>query len=160
MTTAYDFPLRALTGAPLDLAAFRGRPLLIVNTASQCGFTPQYAGLQSLWDEYKGRGLVVVGVPCNDFGGQEPGTAEEISAFCEGTFKVTFPLSEKRHIRGRAADPLFQWLAHEAGPLGRPLWNFTKYLIGPDGELADWFFCFTTPSAARVKQAVERVVRA
>jgi glutathione peroxidase len=158
MTAAYDFRLTSLQGAPLDLAAFKGRPMLIVNTASECVYTPQYAGLQSLWDSYKDRGLVVLGVPSNDFGEQEPGTSQEIAAFCDLNFKVTFPLSEKRHVRGRAADPLFKWLAREAGIGGWPWWNFTKYLIGRDGMLVDWFFCFTEPSAARVKRAVERVV--
>lgn len=158
MTTAYDFRLTSLKGAALDLAEFRGRPMLIVNTASQCAYTPQYAGLQALWDTYKERGLVVLGVPSNDFGKQEPGTADEIAAFCALTFKVTFPLSDKRHVRGRAADPLFKWLAGEAGVAGRPWWNFTKYLIGRDGKVADWFFCFTAPSAARVTRAVERAV--
>ncbi len=158
MTTAYDFCLTSLKGGPLDLAAFKGRPMLIVNTASYCGFTPQYAGLQALWDKHKKQGLVVLGVPSNDFGNQEPGPAAEIAAFCEGSFQVTFPLSEKRHVRGRSADPLFSWLAREAGPLGWPWWNFTKYLIGRDGTLADWFFCFTKPSAPRVSRAVERAL--
>jgi glutathione peroxidase len=159
MTVAYDFRLMSLRGEPLDLAAFKGRPMLIVNTASRCKYTPQYAALQSLWDMYRERGLVVLGVPSNDFGRQEPGTATEIAAFCAGQFQVTFPLSDKRHVRGRAADPLFKWLADEAGVLGWPWWNFTKYLIGRDGRLMDWFFCFTPPDATRVRRVIERVVR-
>ncbi|MGE3474228.1 MAG: glutathione peroxidase [Rhodospirillaceae bacterium] len=160
MTTVYDFRLTSLRGEVMDLASFTGRPMLIVNTASKCGFTPQYAGLQTLWDTYRQRGLVVLGVPSNDFGRQEPGTAAEIAAFCEGNFRITFPLSEKRHVRGRAADPLFTWLGREAGLLGRPWWNFTKYLIGRDGKLADWFFCFTPPDTERVRRAIEKAVRA
>lgn len=159
MTVAHDFRLTALKGGALDLAAFKGRPMLIVNTASRCGYTPQYAALQSLWEQYKGRGLVVVGVPSNDFGRQEPGTAEEIAAFCEGNFRITFPLSEKLHVRGRDADPLFKWLADEAGLLGWPWWNFTKYLIDREGRLVDWFFCFTPPDAMRVRRVIERVIR-
>ena len=158
MTTAFDFCLAGLKGAPLDLASFRDRPMLIVNTASQCGFTPQYAQLQALWQEYKDAGLVVLGVPSNDFGGQEPGSSAEIAAFCELTFKVTFPLAAKSRVSGNDADPLFKWLAREAGFVGRPWWNFTKYLIGRDGRLVEWFFCFTPPGARRVRRAVEEVI--
>ena len=158
MTTAFDFHLAALKGPPLDLAAFRGRPMLIVNTASQCGFTPQYAQLQALWQEYKDAGLVVLGVPSNDFGRQEPGSNAEIAAFCELTFKVTFPLAAKSCVSGDDADPLFKWLAREAGIIGRPWWNFTKYLIGRDGRLAEWFFCFTPPGARRVRRAVDGAI--
>lgn len=159
MTTAYDFRLKSLQGAPLDLAAFRGRPLLIVNTASKCAYTPQYAGLEALWNEHNDRGLVVLGVPSNDFGYQEPGTSEEIAAFCDLNFRVTFPLAEKVHVRGRAADPLFKWLTREAGLLGRPWWNFSKYLIGRDGQLKNWFFFFTPPHAPRVRRTIEDAVQ-
>jgi glutathione peroxidase len=158
MTGAFDFQLKSLKGGLLDLGAFRGQALLIVNTASECVYTPQYAGLQALWDEYKERGLVVVGVPSNDFRNQEPGSSKEIAAFCDLNFRVNFPLAEKVHVRGKAADPLFTWLAREAGLLGWPWWNFTKYLIGRDGRLASWFFCFTPPDAAHVKRAVERTL--
>lgn len=159
MITAYDFHLSALNGGvPIDLGAYRGRPLLIVNTASACGFTPQYTALQALWDEHKAAGLVVLGVPSNDFGAQEPGSATEITSFCETKFRVTFPLAEKRHVKGPGADPLFKWLADEAGLLGRPWWNFTKYLIGRDGRLVDWFFCATPPDARRVRGAVVKAL--
>jgi glutathione peroxidase len=158
MTTVYDFHLRSLGGAPLDLAAYKGRPILIVNTASRCGFTPQYAGLQTLWETYKARGLVVLGVPSNDFGGQEPGSSNEIASFCQDVFDVDFPMTEKMRVRGQAAAPLFQWLGREAGVLGRPRWNFYKYLVGPDGQLKNWFFCFTPPGAAHVCRAIERTL--
>lgn len=159
MITAYDFHLSSLNGgAAIDLGAYRGRPLLIVNTASACGFTPQYTALQALWDEYKAAGLVVLGVPSNDFGAQEPGSAEEITSFCETKFRVAFPLADKRHVKGPEANPLFKWLADEAGLLGRPWWNFTKYLIGRDGRLVDWFFCATPPDARRVRRAVEKAL--
>lgn len=159
MTTAYDFHLSALNGdAPIDLGAYRGRPLLIVNTASACGFTPQYTALQALWDEYKAAGLVVLGVPSNDFGAQEPGSAGEIASFCETKFRVTFPLAGKRHVKGPEADPLFKWLAHEAGLFGRPWWNFTKYLIGRDGRLVDWFFCATPPGGRRARRAIAKAL--
>jgi len=158
MTTAFDFRLRKLDGTPLDLARFAGRPLLIVNTASKCGFTPHYAGLQALWREFEDAGLVVIGVPSNDFGAQEPGSPAEIAAFCRDSYGITFPVAEKTHVRGAAADPLFQWLAREGGFLARPRWNFYKYLIGRDGRLAAWFTSLTPPGAARVRRAIRRIV--
>lgn len=154
MTTAFDFQLQALDGAPLPLDRFKGRALLIVNTASACGFTPQYAALQSLWNDLKDAGLVVLAVPSNDFGGQEPGTANEISAFCRGSYGVTFPMAAKVPVKGAQAAPLFRWLSREGGFLARPRWNFYKYLIGRDGQLAAWFSCFTPPDAPRVRRAV------
>ncbi|MGE4062639.1 MAG: glutathione peroxidase [Rhodospirillaceae bacterium] len=157
--TVYSFQLTALNGAPLDLSSFRGRPMLIVNTASKCGFTPQYAGLEALWKEWQGEGLVVLGVPSNDFGAQEPGSAIEIETFCRDRYGVTFPMAAKVAVRGPNAAPLFKWLARGAGLPGRPWWNFTKYLVARDGRLADWFFCATPPDAGRVRRAIERVVR-
>lgn len=158
MTTAFDFRLRALDGSPLDLAVFAGRPLLVVNTASRCGFTPQYAALQKLWEDHAASGLVVIGVPSNDFGGQEPGRADEIAAFCGVTYGVTFPLAEKTRVAGRDAAPLFRWLAAEGGFLARPRWNFYKYLVGRDGRLAAWFASVTPPDAARVRRAIARAL--
>ena len=158
MTTVYDFHLRSLSGAPLDLADYKGRPILIVNTASRCGFTHQYAGLQTLSKTYKGRGLVVLGVPSNDFGGQEPGSPAEIAFFCQDLFAVDFQMTEKMRVRGAAAAPLFQWLGREAGLLGRPRWNFYKYLIGSDGRLKQWFFCFTPPGAAHLRREIDQAL--
>ncbi len=160
--TAYDFSLRTLQGQPFPLADLRGRPLLIVNTASQCGFTPQYAALQALQATRGGEtdGLVIIGVPSNDFGHQEPGEAVAIGAFCQANYGVTFPMMEKSPVKGRAAHPLFRWLAQEAGFLGRPRWNFYKYLVGRDGRLADWFPSITAPNSARVIRAIERAVAA
>lgn len=153
-TTAYDFELSALSGKPMPLAAYRGRPLMIVNTASACGLTPQFAGLEALWREFKDQGLVVIGVPSNDFGRQEPHDGEDIGAFCARNYGVDFPMAGKRPVRGRDADPLFRWLARESGVLGRPLWNFHKYLIGRDGKLKTWFSSLTPPDAGRVRRAV------
>jgi glutathione peroxidase len=158
MTTAFDFGLRALDGGSLDLAGFAGRPLLIVNTASKCGFTPHYAGLQTLWRDFGRSGLVVIGAPSNDFGAQEPGCAADIATFCRDSYGITFPMTEKIHVRGVAAHPLFQWLAREGGFFAKPRWNFYKYLIGRDGRLVNWFSCFTEPSAPRVHRAIERAV--
>lgn len=156
--TAYDFELTTLSGRPMPLAAYRGKPLVIVNTASACALTHQYAELETLWREFKDRGLVVIGVPSNDFGRQEPHDAEGIGAFCTRNYGVDFPLAGKRHVRGRDADPLFCWLAREGGLFARPLWNFHKYLIGRDGHLADWFSSLTTPDAGRFRRAVRRLL--
>jgi glutathione peroxidase len=158
MTSAFDFSFAALKGGPLPLAQFRGRPLVVVNTASQCGFTPQYAALQTLWRTHRDDGLVVLGVPCNDFGGQEPGDATAISAFCMQNYSVDFPLTAKVHVRGAETHPLFRWLAQEGGFLSRPRWNFYKYLIGRDGQLHDWFGSITPPSAGRFTRAVGHIV--
>lgn len=153
-----NFRLPGLTGGEIDLSAFRGKPVLIVNTASKCGFTPQYAGLEALWKEYGPQGLAVIGVPSNDFGAQEPGTAQEIAAFCDRTYGVTFPLAAKAHVRGPGAIPLFRWLRAQGGVLSAPRWNFYKYLIGRDGRLAAWFTPLTAPGSARLRRAVKRAL--
>ena len=160
MTLATDFTLATPAGDPLPLSQYAGRPMLVVNTASQCGFTPQYEGLQRLWTEYGDKGLLVLGVPSNDFGGQEPGTDAEIGAFCATRFAATFPLAAKAHVKGRNAVPLFQWLAAEAGALGQPRWNFYKYVIGRDGRLAAWFGSVTKPGSPRLRQAIEHTLAA
>lgn len=151
---AHDFTLPTLTGGTLDLARYRGQPILIANTASQCGFTPQYAGLQRLWTEYHPKGLAVIGVPSNDFGRQEPGDAAEIATFCRVNYGVTFPISAKLHVAGAAAHPLFRYLAGQGGLLARPRWNFYKYLIAPDGTLATWFSTLTKPDSPRIRKAI------
>lgn len=156
--TVYDFDFRSLKGKPLPLAEFAGRPLLIVNTASKCGFTPQYKELEAIWQKYRDEGLVVLGVPSNDFAGQEPGGAAEIATFCETNFGVDFPLTEKVSVKGRDAHPLFQWLAREGGFLSRPRWNFYKYVIGKDGKLVDWFASTTTPGSAKVERALKKAM--
>lgn len=157
MPCAYDFSLPALTGGTVDFAGWKGKPLLIVNTASRCGFTPQYEGLQALWREMEGE-LVVVGVPSNDFGAQEPGSAADIETFCHRNYGVSFPMTEKCHVRGPQATPLFRWLAAEGGFFARPRWNFFKYLINRQGELTNWYSSLTPPSASRLRDAVARVV--
>ncbi|EHH69278.1 glutathione peroxidase [Gluconobacter morbifer] len=161
MTCAYDFSLPGLDGQTIDLSAYRDRPILIVNTASQCGFTPQYEDLQHLWSQY-GRdtddGLVVLGVPSNDFGQQEPGTAKDISTFCHRNYGVSFPMAAKAHVRGPDAIPLFRWLDSQGGFLSRPRWNFYKYLIDRHGRLVKWFTPLTKPASHRVEEAVRRVL--
>jgi glutathione peroxidase len=158
--SAFEFSLPGQDGAKLALAAYTGRPVLIVNTASRCGFTPQYAALQLLWDAYRDRGLVVLGVPSNDFGGQEPGSDAEIRTFCDRNYGVTFPMTAKLPVSGRDAHPLFRFLARQGGFLARPRWNFYKYLIGPDGTLATWFSSLTPPDSRRVRAAIDRALAA
>ena len=160
MSTATDFSLPGLAGGTLDLAAHAGRPMLIVNTASLCGFTPQYAGLQRLHEEYGPRGLLVLAVPSNDFGRQEPGDAAAIGAVCDGRFRVTFPVAAKAPVSGADAIPLFRWLGAEAGMLGRPRWNFYKYLVGRDGRFRTWFGSVTGPDSPKLRRAVERALTA
>ncbi len=138
MTSIYDFEAHSIDGKPVALDQFRNRPLLIVNTASACGFTPQFGGLEKLHQTYGERGLVVLGFPCNQFGSQDPGSNEEIGAFCQKNFGVTFPMMSKIDVNGGDAHPLYQWLAAEApGLLGSKAikWNFTKFLVGKDGRV-------------------------
>jgi glutathione peroxidase len=156
--TAFDFVVDRLTGGTLPLKEFAGRPMVIVNTASKCGFTPQYAALETLWNENRGSGLVVLGVPSNDFGGQEPGSAADIASFCTVNYGVDFPMAAKVPVKGSDAHPLFRWLADEGGFLARPRWNFYKYLIGRDGKLETWFSSITSPSTARFKGAIANLV--
>jgi glutathione peroxidase len=156
--SAYEFSFEALKGGALPLAGFQGRPLLIVNTASRCGFTPQYAGLRGLWQRHRDAGLVVLGVPSNDFGAQEPGSSGEIAAFCEANYGIDFPMTAKVSVRGAFAHPFFRWLAAEGGFLSRPRWNFYKYLIGRDGRLITWFASITAPDSPRLARAIAAAI--
>ncbi len=138
MATVYDFDALQIDGATVRLKKFKGKVMLVVNTASACGFTPQFAGLEALHQTYGRKGLVVLGFPCNQFGGQDPGSNDEIASFCQLNFGVTFPMMAKVAVNGAEATPLFQWLAAEApGLLGSKAikWNFTKFLVGKDGEV-------------------------
>ncbi len=153
--SAYDFQLERLKGGSLPLAEFAGKPVLIVNTASKCGFTPQYAGLEKVWERYRESGLVVIGVPCNDFGNQEPGGSDDIASFCQVNYGVGFPMAGKVHVRGPEAHPLFRWVGEQGGYFSRPRWNFYKYLIGRDGSLLAWFSSLTGPSSAKFTRAIE-----
>ena len=157
---AHAFGFTSIDGAPLPLSRYAGKALLVVNTASRCGFTGQYRGLQALWQDYRDRGLVVLGVPSNDFGGQEPGSEAEISRLCAEDFGVDFPLTAKTRVRGPEAHPFYRWARAEAGGLAAPKWNFHKYLIAPDGRLAAWFYSWTTPGSARLRRVVEAALEA
>ncbi len=157
---AHDFAFTAIDGRELPLAQYRGRPLLVVNTASFCGFTPQYADLEAVWQRYRQRGLVVIGVPSNDFGEQEPGTAEEIKEFCESRFAVDFPLTRKQDVVGPGAHAFFRWIAAELGKAGTPRWNFHKYLVAPDGSLAGTWPSSVRPTDRAVTDEIERLLPA
>jgi glutathione peroxidase len=138
MASIYDFEAQQIGGQTVPLAQFRGKPMLIVNTASACGFTPQFAGLEELHRTYGARGLVVLGFPCNQFGAQDPGSNEEIAQFCQANYGVSFPMMRKIDVNGDAAHPLYRWLTAEApGVLGSKAikWNFTKFLVGKDGRV-------------------------
>ncbi len=153
--TAYDFSFEKISGGQLPLADFKGKTLLIVNTASECGFTKQYKDLQQLYDEFKNRGLVVIGVPANNFGGQEPGSNSEIANFCETRFAVSFPMAAKVDVVGKNAHPFYKWAGSVLGFGTKPKWNFHKYLVNKNGELIDYFNSTTSPLSDRVKQAIE-----
>ena len=153
--TAYEFEFTSIEGAPLPMESFMGKAVLVVNTASRCGFTHQYADLQSVWERYRERGLVVLGVPSNDFGGQEPGTESEIKEFCEVNFNVDFPMPSKVHVTGDAAHPFYRWAAEELGFAAKPRWNIHNYLVAPDGRLVYWFATTTPPTADKVTRAIE-----
>lgn len=147
--------LASLDVEPIDPALLAGHPVLVVNTASLCGFTPQYEGLQKLWDTYRDRGLVVLGVPSDDFGGQEYDASGEIKAFCEVNYGINFPMLERQHVKGSQAHPLFAWISKQAGSAGVPRWNFYKYLIAADGTFVDWYASTTKPTSDTVVTAIE-----
>ena len=152
--TAYDFSFKSIDGSQLPLSNFAGKALLVVNVASQCGLTPQYAGLETLWQARRGDGLVVLGVPCNDFGSQEPGSEAEIKAFCATRFSVDFPLTGKEHVIGADAHPLYKWAASELGEAAVPKWNFHKYLFNRDGSIAGTFGSRMPPDDPDVTAAI------
>ncbi len=154
--TLYDFSLQGMDGKPMPLDQFKGKVVLLVNTASECGFTPQYDGLEKLWEKYKDKGFVIVGVPSNDFGGQEPGKATEIATFCKLNYGVTFPLSDKTVVSGQGEAEVYKWAGAQAGMLGTPKWNFHKYLFSKSGEFVDWFSTPTEPMSKKILAAVEK----
>ena len=158
MTTLYDFTLPLLDGTENSLADYEGQVVLVVNVASKCGLTPQYAGLEALYRQYKDRGFVVLGFPCNQFAGQEPGTSEEIAQFCSLTYDVSFPVFQRINVNGRWAHPLYAWLKESSpGILGGVIkWNFTKFLVGRDGKVIERFAPTVEPAdiAADIEKAL------
>lgn len=156
---AWDIDFVSIEGEALPLKNFQGKALLVVNTASLCGFTPQYKELEKLWTEYKDKGLVVIGVPSNDFGGQEPGSAAEIKAFCE-SYDVSFPIAEKAATKGAARHEFFKWVAAELGDGALPRWNFFKYLVGRDGTLQGAWPSTASPTGSEIRDAIEKALAA
>ena len=155
---AHNFSFESIDGAQIPMASYAGKVVLLVNTASFCGFTPQYEALQSLWRDYRDRGLVVLGVPSNDFGGQEPHAENEIKEFCVTNFSVDFPLTAKQHVTGAGAHPLYKWIVEEAGENAAPRWNFHKYLIGPKGELAGLWPSRVRPTDGEIIELIESLL--
>jgi glutathione peroxidase len=151
--TAYAFSFSGLETGNIKLGDYSGKPILVVNTASLCGYTPQYAGLQQLWARYHDRGLMIIGVPSNDFGGQEPGGADEIMHTAHGEYRIGFPLAAKAQVKGANPHPFYKWAATER-PLETPRWNFHKYLVGRDGHIAAVFATDIEPMDARVINAI------
>lgn len=157
--SAHDFEFTGIDGKPMPMTQFKGKVVLLVNTASQCGFTPQYADLEAVYKTYRDKGLVVLGVPSNDFGAQEPGTAAQIKDFCEVNFSIDFPLTDKQVVTGPNAHPLYQWIAKELGEGALPKWNFHKYLIGADGALVEVFPTPVKPTDTKVTKAIEAALQ-
>jgi len=160
ITSAYDVTMTAIDGAPLPFAKFKGKVMLVVNTASMCGNTPQYEGLETLYETYAPKGFTVIGVPSPDFGGQEYATNTQVKQFCESKFGIKFPLTETSTVKGSGAVPFYRWAAATLGPKNVPTWNFHKYLVGKDGRLIRAFDNRIQPTSAEVKSAIEAALAA
>ena len=157
----YAIPLKDIDGKDASLKTYAGKALLVVNVASKCGYTPQYAGLEALWRKYKDQGLVVLGFPCNDFGGQEPGSTADIKKFCSAKFDVTFPMFDKLSVKGSEQHPLYTALSGKDAPFpGNVKWNFGKFLIGRDGKIVARYDSGTEPDSAELTQAIESALAA
>ena len=159
--SVYDFTLSSIDGQPAPLAAYKGKVVLLVNVASRCGFTPQYTALESTYGKYKSAGLVIVGIPANNFGAQEPGTNQEIKTFCTSKYNVTFPMMAKVSVKGDDITPLYQFLTDKTvhpQTGGEIQWNFTKFLIGPDGRVITRFEPEVTPDSPQVTSAIEKAL--
>jgi len=155
-TSIYDFTLNSIDGASTPLSTYKGKVVLVVNVASKCGYTPQYAGLEALYEKYKAKGFVIVGVPANNFGGQEPGSDEEIKTFCSRNYNVTFPMMSKVSVKGADKTPLYQYLTEATG--GEIKWNFTKILIDKKGGIVSRFESAVTPESAEMAKAIEQAL--
>lgn len=154
--TAYDFEFENISGVEkIRLDNYRNQPMLIVNTASLCGFTPQYTNLEILWQKYKKSGLIVIAIPSNDFGHQEPGTNKAIAEFCQTNFNISFLITARTKVIGHNAHPFFHWSRQRLGWLSGPKWNFYKYLVNKNGELVNWFAPFTSPTSPKLQNIIE-----
>jgi len=155
---AYDFNFNDLDGSILDLSEYKGKVLVVINVASQCGFTNQYEDMQKIWDKYQAKGVVLIGVPSNDFGNQEPGNSEEIKNFCEAKFGITFPMTKKVVVKGENAHPFYKWAKENHGKAAVPKWNFHKIIIGKNGKVIETFASITNPSSKKFIRALEKAL--
>ncbi|WP_435164050.1 glutathione peroxidase [Candidatus Pelagibacter bacterium nBUS_25] len=156
--TFFDFKINSINGDELDLSSFNGKTVLLVNVASKCGFTKQYNDLQKLYDDYKDKGLIVIGVPTNQFGGQEPGSETEIKNFCETNFNITFPMTSKYDVKGDNAHPIYIWAKDSFGKSTVPKWNFHKILINKEGKIDDTFASFTGPTSKKIINKLDQIL--
>ena len=155
---AYDFNFNDLDGSPLKLSEYNNKVIIVVNVASQCGFTKQYEDMQKVWEEYQDKGVIMLGIPSNNFGNQEPGTSEEIKNFCEAKFGITFPMTEKITVKGENAHPFYKWAKENHGKSAIPKWNFHKIIIGKDGKVIDTFASITNPSSNKFIKVIEKAL--
>ena len=156
---AYDFKFNDLDGSSLSLNDFKGKVIVVVNVASQCGFTKQYEDMQKIWEDYQEKGIVMLGVPSNDFGNQEPGDSKEIKNFCEAKFGITFPMTEKVSVKGENAHPFFIWAKENHGKSAIPKWNFHKIIIDKSGKVGETFSSITNPSSKKFIKALEKLIK-
>tara|TARA_B100000579_G_C22796146_1_gene837237 strand:- start:319 stop:837 length:519 start_codon:yes stop_codon:yes gene_type:complete len=156
---AYDFSFTNIDGTNLNLSKYKGKIIIVVNVASQCGFTNQYTDMQKVWEKYKDKGLIMLGVPSNDFGGQEPGTNTDIKDFCETNFGITFPMTEKVSVKGDEAHPFYMWAKDNYGNSAVPKWNFHKIIIDKNGKVLDTFASITKPTSGRFIKALESALK-
>ena len=155
---AYDFNFNDLDGTQLNLSEYKGKVIVVVNVASQCGFTNQYEDMQNVWQQYQNKGLIMLGVPSNDFGKQEPGDSKEIKNFCEAKFGITFPMTEKVSVKGTEAHPFYIWARDNHGKTAIPKWNFHKIIIGKDGKVAETFSSMTNPSSKKFIAVLKKLI--
>ena len=154
----YDFKIKSIKGNEIDLSKFKGKTVLMVNVASKCGFTKQYEGLQDLWSKYKKKGLIVLGVPSNQFGNQEPGTEKEIKEFCEVNFNINFPMTSKVDVKGENAHEIYKWALKNYGKSAVPKWNFHKILINSEGKIEETYMSFTKPNSQKIINKIEKLL--
>ena len=155
---AYDFQFKDLDGSPLNLSEYKDKVIVVVNVASQCGFTKQYEDMQNVWEKYQSKGIVMLGIPSNDFGKQEPGSNKDIKNFCEAKFGITFPMTEKVNVKGPDAHPFYLWAKKNHGNSAVPKWNFHKIIVGKDGKVLDTFVSMTNPSSKKFIKAIENLL--
>ena len=155
---AYDFSFNDLDGSPLNLSEYKNKVIIVINVASQCGFTNQYEDMQKIWEKYQARGVIMLGIPSNDFGNQEPGSNQEIKNFCEAKFGISFPMTEKVSVKGAKSHPFYIWAKENHGKSAVPKWNFHKIIIGKNGKIVDTFASITNPSSKKFVEALEKAL--